>query len=143
MARTSRMLVEYDVERYGPLFDGRASEAVKEWLDATKKEVADIGADWIRIAALGMDKSGRGGTGRAAEGVQLTGAGTSYTISGGVREGEYSWPWLEGTSQRNVGSEFKGYRTFRRTRLRMRKQVTPFAQKRLEQYLEQMGGGEA
>ena len=124
----------------GPLFDGQADEAAADFLKSLVREVAEIGVDWIKLETYKMDKSGRGGTGAAAGGVQLTGAGTSYTISGGVREGEYNWPWLEGTSKRNVGSEFKGYKTFRRTRLRMRKQVTPYAQELLTGYLARMGG---
>lgn len=127
----------------GPLFDGQAAEAAKDFTDSLAHEVAEIGRDWIRIEAMGMDKSGRGGTGRAAAGVEGPAGGNgAYTILGGIRQGRYSWPWLEGTSKRNTTTSFPGYHTFRRTRLRMRKQVTPFAQARLEQYLAEMGGSE-
>jgi hypothetical protein len=138
----SRMNLELDVERYGPLFDGRASEAVKQWLDDTKQEVADIGADWIRLAALGMDKSGRGGTGRAAAAVEVSKYGTfnDVRVFGGMVTGQVWWPWLEGDSQRNVGSKFKGYHVFRLTRLRLRRIVTPLAQQRLEEFIGRMGG---
>lgn len=124
----------------GPLFDGRADEAAREFERHLVHEIAEIGQTWIKLDTGRMDKSGRGGTGRAAEGVQLTGAGTSYVIRGGIREGEYSWPWLEGDSRRNTTTGFKGYHSFRRTRLRMRKQVTPYARALLRRYLEQMGG---
>ena len=128
--------------REGPLFDGRADEAVKEWLDATKKEVADIGADWIRIAALGMDMSGRGGTGRAAAAVTVSrfGGFNDVRIFGGMETGAVWWPWLEGDSKRNVHSKFKGYHVFRLTRLRLRRYVTPIAQQRLEEFIGRMGG---
>jgi hypothetical protein len=140
MARTSKL--EVHVTREGPLFDGRADEAVKEWLDATKKEVADIGADWIRIAAHGFNKSGRGGTGRAAEAVTVSRFGdfNDVRIFGGMVEGKVWWPWLEGDSRRNVGSKFKGYHVFRLTRLRLRRHVTPIAQQRLEEFIGRMGG---
>ena len=124
----------------GPLFDGQAAEAASEFNRELTREIAEIGRDWIKLAAHGFDKSGRN-TGAAAEGVMLTGAGTSYTLSGGIRQGEYSWPWLEGDSKRNVSTGFKGYKTFRRTRLRMRKQVTPYAQLLLHRYLARMNGG--
>ena len=128
----------------GPLFDGQASEAARDFTDSLAHEVAEIGRDWIRIEATGMDKSGRGGTGKAAGGVEgPIGSNGAYVIRGGIREGKYAWPWLEGDSKRNQSTGFKGYHTFRRTRLRMRKQVQPFAQARLEQYLLMMGGGEA
>lgn len=126
----------------GPLFDGQADAAARDFLNALTREVAEVGRDWIRLDTTRMTKSGSD-TGQAAEGVRLTGAGTSYVISGGISQGKYSWPWLEGESKRNQSTKFKGYHTFRRTRLRMRKQVTPYAQELLDKYLAAMGGGEA
>lgn len=35
---------------------------------------------------------------------------------------------------------FRGYRTFHRTRLRMRKQAAPLADMRLREFLAEMGG---
>ena len=125
----------------GPLFSGEAQQAAAEFTASLVKEVAEIGRDWIRLDTERMTKSGSD-TGAAAEGVELAGSGMQWVISGGVREGRYSWPWLEGTSRRNASTGFAGYGTFRRTRLRMRTQVTPFAQVRLEEYLALMGGGE-
>lgn len=124
----------------GPLFDGQADKAAAEFLASLTREIAEIGQTWIKTEASGFDKSGRGGTGKAADGVHLTGAGTSYVISGGIRQGEYAWPWLEGTSQRNTTTGFKGYGTFRRTTLRMRKQATTYAQELLDDFLLQAGG---
>jgi hypothetical protein len=140
MARRSTVVVE--MTRSGPLFDGEADAAVKEWLDATKMEVAEIGADWIRIAAMGMDKSGRGGTGRAAAAVHVSRFGTfnDARIFGGMERGVAWWPWLEGDSQRNIGSKFKGYHVFRLTRYRLRRYATPLAQQRLAEFIGRMGG---
>ena len=104
-------------------------------------EVAEVGRDWIKLDTQRMTRSGSD-TGQAAEGVELSATNGAYIIRGGIHEGKYSWPWLEGTSQRNQSTPFKGYHTFRRTRLRMRKQVLPLAEKRLEEYLERMGGTE-
>jgi hypothetical protein len=127
----------------GPLFTGQASEAAADFTGSLANEIAQIGAAWIKIEAQGYDKSGRGGSGQAAGGVEgPVGSNGTYTIQGGIREGQYSWPWLEGTSRRNQTTGFPGYKTFRRTRLRMRKQVTPWAQAQLQQYLEEMGGSE-
>lgn len=131
---TTRIKVE------GPLFDGGAIQAATELSDTLAAEMAAVGATWIKVEAHGMDKSGRGGTGAAADGVKVTGSGAKYVISGGIRKGEYAWPWLEGTSQRNVGNKFKGYKTFRRTRLRMRKQAAPGAQAIVDQFVARMGG---
>lgn len=124
----------------GPLFNGTADRAAADFLASLTRELAEIGQTWIKLEAHGYDKSGRGGTGAAAEGVQLTGAGTTYVISGGIRKGEYAWPWLEGTSQRNTTTGFKGYKVFSRTAKRMRRQATPYAQELLTGFLELMGG---
>jgi hypothetical protein len=136
----SRM--EVTMTRSGPLFDGEADAAVKEWLDATKMDVAETGADWIRLAAHAMDRSGRGGTGAAAEAVTVSrfGGFNDARVLGGMVKGRVWWPWLEGDSTRNVKSKFKGYHTFRLTRLRLRRYVTPVAQKRLEEFIGRMGG---
>ena len=137
---TSR--IEVFTERSGPLFDGAAERAVYEWLDEVKLEVGHIGADWIKIEALAFDKSGRGGTGRAAEAVTVTpfGAFNDVRIFGGMIAGEVWWPWLEGISRRNASTKFPGYHTFRRTRLRLRRYAPELAQKRLEEYITRMGG---
>lgn len=124
----------------GPLFDGQAAAAARDFADSLAAEVAEIGRDWIRLDTGRMTKSGSD-TGAAAGGVELSGGSGTYVIKGGIRKGQYAWPWLEGTSRRNQSTGFKGYGTFKRTRLRMRKQVTPFAQARLEEYLIRMGGG--
>jgi hypothetical protein len=125
----------------GPLFTGEADAAARDFTDSLAGEVAEIGRDWIRLDTERMTRSGSD-TGAAAEGAVLAGGNGAYTITGGIREGRYAWPWLEGTSRRNQSTGFGGYHTFRRTALRMRKQVTPFAQQRLEEYLARMGGGE-
>jgi hypothetical protein len=126
----------------GPIFDGRAEAEAEKLCAGLAREVAEVGATWIKLDTQRMDKSGRGGTGQASDGVELIGAGLNYVIRGGIREGQYSWPWLEGTSRRNLSTSFKGYHSFRRTRLRMRKSLT---QARLDElaapYVAEMGGG--
>jgi hypothetical protein len=126
----------------GPIFTGEAEAAARDFTSSLAGEIAAIGRDWIRLDTDRMTKSGSD-TGAAAAGVELSGGNGTYVIKGGVRKGQYAWPWLEGTSKRNQSTGFKGYGSFRRTRLRMRKQVTPFAQQRIEGYLARMGGGEA
>lgn len=123
----------------GPLFNGQAAAAASDFRDSVAHEIAEIGRDWVRLDTDRMTRSGSD-TGAAAGGVELAGGNGTYVISGGIRKGEYCWPWLEGTSKRNQSTGFPGYHTFRRTRLRMRKQVTPLAQARLEEYLLRMGG---
>lgn len=124
----------------GPLFSGEAAQAAAEFTASLAKDIASIGQTWIKLDTERMDKSGRGGTGAASGGVELAGAGARWTISGGIRQGKYDWPWLEGVSRRNASTGFKGYGSFRRTRLRMRTQVKEYAQAKLDEYLARMGG---
>ena len=121
----------------GPLFDGQAAGAAKDFTDSIANEIAQIGRDWIRLDTQRMTKSGSD-TGQAAEGVKMSGGNGAYVISGGIHEEQVrTWPWLEGTSKRNQSARAstRAISSFSRTTLRMRKQVTPFAQARLEQYL--------
>jgi len=124
----------------GPLFDGHAQEAADRFCAEITRELAEIGATWIKLDTQRMDKSGRGGTGRAAGGVEIVGQGPNWVIRGGIREGQYAWPWLEGDSKRNQSTGFKGYHSFRRTRLRLRRQAGPRIGEVLQKYLAEMGG---
>jgi hypothetical protein len=125
----------------GPLFNGQASIAARDFTRALSAEIGEIARDWIKLDTARMDKSGRGGTGAAAGGVKLSGEGANWTVSGGISKGVYAWPWLEGVSKRNQSTQFAGYHTFRRTRARMRTQVKPYAEAELAKFIERMGGG--
>jgi hypothetical protein len=123
----------------GPVFDGHATEAAQAFVRSLASEIAEIGATWIKLDTQRMTRSGSD-TGQAAGGVKVAGDAGNWVISGGISKGVYAWPWLEGTSKRNQGNQFKGYHSFRRTRLRMRKQVTPFAQREIKAFLAEIGG---
>ena len=127
----------------GPIFSGAAQAAARDFTDSLAGELAEVAKTWIQVEAQGYDRSGRGGTGALAAGVEGPfGSNGAYTIRGGLREGRYSWPWIEGESKRNQSTGFGGYHTFRRTRQRMRKQVAPLTELRMEEFLERMGGSE-
>lgn len=125
----------------GPLFDGGASAAAADFTADINHELAEIARDWIKLDTDRMTRSGSD-TGAASDAVKLSGGNGAWTISGGISKGKYAWPWLEGTSKRNQSTGFKGYKTFSRTRARLRKQALPFAESRMKEYLERMGGGE-
>lgn len=132
--------VNTSVVRYGPLFDGRAEAAVLEFERSVTREAAEIGRDWIRVAATGMDKSGRGSTGMAAHGVLLNPVPGGWQIFGGMVTGKVWWPWLEGVSKRNQSSKFKGYHTFRSTAFKLRASMPAITEMKLAEFIGEMGG---
>lgn len=122
----------------GPLFDGRVDNITRDWLDATKKDVADMGVQEIHNRALKFNRTGRG-TGHYASVIstrQVSPYNDQLINDGGIVYG----PWLEGASKRNQSTRFKGYHAFRRTRTRLRKLYGEVAQSKLTAYIGRMGG---
>jgi hypothetical protein len=122
----------------GPLFDGTLEPVVTEWLDQTKKDVADLGVLSIKEIAVKMDRSGRG-TGHYMSVIntrQVSPYNDQLINDTGIVYG----PWLEGTTKRNNSTRFKGYHQFRRTRARLRKQYGEIAQRKLAEFISRMGG---
>src|SRR6185437_4824054 len=129
------------VKASGPLFDGMAPARIDEFMHKATRRVAETGQDWIKIAANEMDRSGRGGTGRAAEGVVLYERDVGYAIFGEMKEGDVWWPWLEGTSQRNTSTRFKGYHTFRSVRMRLSQHLQEIVRPLVDDLIRELGGG--
>lgn len=122
----------------GPLFDGTLEPVVTQWIDATKKDVADLGVLTIQEIAVKMDKSGRG-TGHYMSVIntrQVSPYNDQLINDGGIVYG----PWLEGTTKRNTSTRFKGYHAFRKARTRLRRQYGEIAQRKLTEFIGRMGG---
>jgi len=122
----------------GPLFDGTVDNITQQWLDQTKKDVADLGVLTLKEQAVKFDKSGRG-TGHYMSVLntrQVSPFNDQLINDGGIVYG----PWLEGTTKRNNSTRFKGYHAFRRTRTRLRKQYGEIAQRKLAEFIGRMGG---
>lgn len=128
------------VKAEGPLFDGRAVAASHEFLNKATQRLAETGRDWIMIDANAMDRSGRGGTGRAAAGVLIYDRGDGRAIFGEMNAGQVWWPWLEGTSKRNRSTRFGGYHTFRKTRQRLADHLQDIVRPLLDEFLAKIGG---
>src|SRR5262252_8494608 len=108
----------------GPLFDGLAEEAIDRWARATEEELASQGqAEIVRRTRLMRRTNStarkirvrgyRPHTGAAERAVRISETTGAWKITGESHEGRVWWPWLEGTSKRNLSSRFKGYHTFR------------------------------
>ena len=131
----SLIKVYTDTRVSGPLFDGRAKAAVIRWLDASKKDVAQIAVDSLH--AQTMNRSGRA-TGRyQSEIVQNRVSYGDVRISDPLIYG----PWLEGTSERNRSTRFKGYHLWRKARLKARRDSLEVTQRKLDEFIGEMGGG--
>jgi hypothetical protein len=132
-----------EVRAEGPIFDNLATEAGHKFVrDATRK-LADTGADWIRIAAMSMDISGRAGRGphpHAHEAVLVYERDWGAYIFGGMVKGAVWWPWLEGVTERNQTTRFKGYHTFRKTAAQLNEHAIEIIQPEIGAYVSEMGG---
>jgi hypothetical protein len=133
----SRMEVIASVSATGPLADGMAEAAVREWLDATVKAVAKEGIDMLR--AFPMDKTGRA-HGAFENSLQIVRRNLDAIIPGPMITGVTWGPWLEGVSKRNQSTRFKGYHLFRITRDRLQEKAPGIAEAELAKYIGAMGG---
>lgn len=135
MAR-SRVGLTIDVDLSGPLFaTGQAQAAIRAFLDETKAEVARVGVNEVE-AHLGSVLKHPTGHYQSQVITNLAGRFNDRVIYDRVVYG----PWLEGTSSRNKTTRFRGYRTFRKVRLMLRKQMIPIAQGNLDRCIQRLGG---
>lgn len=129
--------INLEVDQSGPFFDGRARKALHAWLDDAKEDVARIGVNEVhaRLGALLQHPTGAYQSTIVTE--RVSRFNDQVITDGDVIYG----PWLEGTSSRNKTTRFKGYRIFRRARLKLRKIATPIAQAKLSRYIGRMNEG--
>lgn len=132
-----KMTVDINVVVSGPLADGTAKDILHEWLDESKKKTADYAVRQLK--AVGMDKTGRATGHYQAEIRTSLLSYNDVLISDPVVYG----PWLEGSSERNRSTRFKGYRLWRKARDAARQAAPGIAESLLPPYLERIGGGSA
>lgn len=129
--------IKLEVDTKGPFFQGDHTRILHKHLDEAKAEVAQMGVDRIqeRITARAIAPTGNY-AGHIVHDV-VKPFNDQLIHDGNVRYGE----WLEGTSSRNQTTRFKGYRVFRQVRSWLRKQATPIAQGKIDQFVARMNGG--
>jgi len=128
-----RVIVHADAS--GPLFDGEARAQALLALDRAKRDLGDIGSAELR--AWVMDKTGRA-TGRYQAGI-ITSVLSFSDIK--IWDPVVYGPWLEGVSERNRSTRFKGYHLWRITRAHLSRMAKDVLQKRLDEVIGRMGGG--
>lgn len=116
----------------GPVFDGRADRAVKDFIHAATQAVGEQGVTDVRTHLHGVLKHPTGNYERHINVVQGT---LSATLTdGGVVYG----PWLEGVSSRNTRTRFKGYATFRRVTQALQSKTTRITYDVLRHFIGRM-----
>lgn len=116
------------VKATGPLFNGKAEKAFKDYALDAEKYVAEQAVGEIQRQ---LDRVLKNPTGRLRRSIHTQKTGSMYTVVDGVVYGA----WIEGVSSRNHRSRFKGYRTFRIVKQRIDKRAVKDAESRLPRYL--------
>lgn len=127
-------MVSTHTTRSGPLFDGRAAAAARDFADTASREIAELGANEVQ-ALLGQvlqnptgNYRGKVTTDRATDGYGVTDQDVIYGA------------WLEGTTSRNESTRFKGYQHFRKVTESLNRRAGTHAETLLRRFLPRMGG---
>lgn len=130
--------IRIDCRVGGPLTDGLAAEASEEWARNTSQRLADTAVHIL--SGFEMNKSGRS-KGNFRESLrERRQSATSVTVPG-MRIPGVTWgPWLEGITDRNKSTHFRGYHLFRKTRKELADVAEEIAQQELEKVKAKMGG---
>ena len=120
------------VRTSGPVFNGAAIRAVRDYQQAAEKAVAQEGAKRVRVR---LKKVLRHPTGYYMGHVLAEKVGSLWEVND---DGIVYGPWLEGTGSRNRTTRFKGYATFRVVKSLLDVQSAQIAQRELPRYLARM-----
>lgn len=117
------MRVNIDFRARGPLFNGRANAAMNRAREDMDRDIANAMRDHIRKEVIIVPKNP---TGRYRRHIKAVKMGRAWEVTdSGIIYGR----WLEGTSDRNRTSRFKGYAFFRRATQRFRGAAGAIAQR--------------
>ncbi|MGW5467686.1 hypothetical protein [Streptomyces chartreusis] len=125
--------MDIDVRTSGPIFDGRAQRAARDYCRRVDNEIAEHAANQVRQT---LHTVLRHPTGYYESQIRVEQRGelNSIVTDGGVIYG----PWLEGVGSRNRTTRFKGYFTFRRVRQQIQAEAGPLAERILPLYISRM-----
>jgi hypothetical protein len=127
-------MLTFDFEMSGPLFDGRAGKALDEYVLAAEQHLAEQGEAMVERH---FKARVRNPTGYYQSHIRNRAVADGHLITDSrVIYG----PWLEGTSQRNRETRFKGYASFRRTTQQLDRSAAVLAESIIDPYLARMGG---
>jgi hypothetical protein len=118
----------------GPLFNGRAAAAMRNYAEDLDAELADKGRELV-LQHLG--KFLQHPTGYYESRVRVEQRGSAHLVTdSGVIYG----PWLAGTGSRNKSTRFKGYKHWRLAAQELDRSSPGTAARLLPRYLNRAGG---
>jgi hypothetical protein len=117
------------VSASGPLFDGTAEKAIRDFRLAAERDIAEVGVGLVKDRLHSVLKHP---TGRYESRIGIS--KDNLITDGGIVYG----PWLEGVSSRNTKTRFKGYSTFRRVKQELQVKAAEIAEKTLQNYIDGM-----
>jgi hypothetical protein len=130
--------IDVQADITGPIGDGTADRALQDWAKATAKALGDEGVKILR--AWPMDKTGRA-HGGFENALNATEESPGLVRIKGPQIAGVAWsPWLEGTSQRNRSTKFKGYGLFKKTQAQLDEAAPDVGQRELDRVLPRIGG---
>jgi hypothetical protein len=134
---TTRIKIDVAADARGIVLEGKGGPIMRKFFDDAKTLVAKSGEDELRQRATSAPKHPKG---RFAGAIVTKDFAKGRTVMADYPQTLYG-PWLEGTSTRNTSTRFKGYRMFKLTRGRLRKQVGPLVQDLFERAVAKLRGG--
>ena len=134
----ARVKIEVSADISGPITGDAAQVIIHDWMDQVKDDVAEEGVRQLRTWV--MDKTGR------ATGAYQDHLATRHTITYHDTVIYDDWPtavyspWLEGFSERNRSTRFRGYHLWRITKRRLQSRAGEFAQARKQELIDRLNG---
>jgi hypothetical protein len=134
---TTRIKIDVAADVRGVVLEGKGGPIMREFFDKAKTLVAKTGQDELKQRASSAPKHPKG---RFSDSIVVKDFAKGRTIMADYPQTLYG-PWLEGTSTRNESTRFKGYRMFKLTRGRLRKNVGPLVQDLFNEAVAKLRGG--
>ena len=127
-------MITTDVDRSGPMFDGRGERAAHRACDDIEEELTKAAARYVREGTAVF----REPTGKARSSVRVVKRARGREI----RDGNLVyWPWLEfGNRAMRRNSHFTGYHVWAKATARVEAESKAIAERRLPRFVREMGG---
>lgn len=110
-----------EVDMRGPMLDGRGLSILADICEEVEFEIAGQG---LADVQYNLDRSIKHPTPYYETQIRVRNAGTSHIVDD---RGVIYGPWLEGISERNQTTRFKGYASFRRAAQGLQAKTEPLA----------------